>query len=550
MSRTSRWRLTALASIALAATTALAGCASGAPASQASSTPTKGGTIEFATDQEPTCLDPAPGGDQPQSLLARAYLDSLVHEKSDGTFEGWLAKSWDISADGLSYTFHLRDDVSFTDGTKFDANAVKANFEYWLNPATQSSTDARYVQDYASTDIPDPYTAVVHLKQPNAALIEVLSQSFLGIQSPTAIARGTTDNCQTPVGSGPFKITKWSKQQSVTLVRNDDYNWAPASADHQGAAYADGIDWTFISEPSTRFGALQSHQVDVIETIPPESFTTAKASSNLTVIDDLRPGGPVGYNLNTTRAPFNDLKVRQAFQFGADIASALSSVYFDAYKRTTGSLSPSTVFYDKQYDKTYSHDPDKANALLDQAGWTTKDSDGIRSKDGKKLTVTLDIDPSVQPAEVSLLEQLQSIEKKVGFDLVINKVDKGTQTQDYASWNYDLARQYWVTNTADVLRLQYSSQFIPLIGGYHSNGSGLNDPNLDSIVNQALQTTDDATRKDLYSQAQKIVSDAAVQLPAYYYPSQYAFDNTRLGGVNVDPAIRRASFYDTWVKQQ
>lgn len=121
--------LLVLVSLAVAAT-ALVGCSGGATASSTFTKPVSDGTIQFATDREPTCLDPAVGGDQPQSLIARAFLDSLTHQKLDGTVEPWLAKSWDISADGLSYTFHLRDDVTFSDGTKFDAAAVKANFEY------------------------------------------------------------------------------------------------------------------------------------------------------------------------------------------------------------------------------------------------------------------------------------------------------------------------------------------------------------------------------------------------------------------------------------
>ncbi|MCU1585069.1 MAG: gsiB 2 [Microbacteriaceae bacterium] len=551
MSRAHSTRLIALASLAIAAT-ALAGCTSTNAASSvtSSSKPTSGGTINFATDREPTCLDPAVGGDQPQSLIARAFLDSLTHQKTDGSIEPWLAKSWDISPDGLTYTFHLRDDVTFSDGTKFDATAVKANFEYWLNPATQSSVDSLYVGDYAGTDIPSPGTAVVHLKKPYSAFIQVLSQSFLGIQSPKALARGAAANCSTPVGSGPFIITKWNKQQDVTLTRNPAYNWAPASETHQGKAYASGIDWKFIAEPSTRFGALQSHEVDVIETIPPESFSVAKASKNISIIDDVRPGGPVQYVFNTTRAPFNDVKVRQAFRYGADIAAGLKSVYFGAYKAVNASLSPTTVDYDKALADAYAYNPSKAASLLDAAGWSAKDSSGYRTKDGKRLTLELNVEDSVQPSEISLLEQLQAIEKKVGFDVQINKLDSGTSSADYTSWNYDLQRQYWVTDTPDVLRYQYSSAFIPSTGGYHSNGSGLNDPKLDGLVDDALQTTDAAKRTDLYTQAQKIVSDAAVALPVYLYPSQYAFDNTRLGGVDVDPSINQVSFYDTWVKTQ
>ncbi|RNE64176.1 ABC transporter substrate-binding protein [Cryobacterium tepidiphilum] len=547
MAPTLRRRLLAVASVAMAGVL-LTGCANGTGPSAASATAAPGGTIQFATDREPTCLDPAVGGDQPQSLIARAFLDSLTHQKADGSIEPWLAESWDISPDGLTYTFHLRDDVTFSDGTPFDAAAVKANFEYWLDPATQSSVDSLYVSDYAGTDIPDPHTAVVHLKKPYSAFIQVLSQSFLGIQSPTALKRGAAENCSSPVGSGPFIVTGWNKQQDVTLVRNPDYDWAPASAEHDGPAYADGIRWAFIAEPSTRFGALQTHEADVIETIPPESFAVAKADPNITIIDKVRPGGPVQYVFNTTRAPFDDVKVRQAFRFGADIDSGLASVYFGAYKAVGGPLSPTTVDYDKAFDDVYAHDPAKANGLLDAAGWTGRDADGYRTKAGTRLTLQLNVADSVQPSEISLLEQLQAIEKQVGFDVQINKLDSGTESARYNSWDYDLDRQYWVTNTPDVLRYQYSSAFIPSTGGYHSNGSGFSDPKLDRLVDTALRSSDATERTGLYRQAQQIVSDAAVALPVYLYPSQYAFDNTRLGGVDVDPSINQVSFYDTWVK--
>lgn len=543
-----RNRLFAVATLAIAAT-ALSGCAVQVNASApASSVPVSGGTIQFATDREPTCLDPAVGGDQPQSLIARAFLDSLTHQKSGGSVEPWLAKSWDVSADGLSYTFHLRDDVTFSDGTAFDASAVKANFEYWLDPETQSSVDSLYVAQYAGTDIPDPHTAIVHLTKPYSAFLQVLSQSFLGIQSPTALSRGASENCSTPVGTGPFIVKRWKKQQDVTLVRNPAYAWAPASAKHQGIAYADGIDWKFIAEPSTRFGALQSHEVDVIETLPPENFAVAKASPTIDIIDEVRPGGPVQYVFNTTRAPFNDVKVRQAFRFGANIPAALKSVYFGAYKGVGGPLSPATVDYDKTFDGVYNYNPGKAAALLDAAGWNAKDSAGYRTHDGKRLILELNVDDSVQPSEISLLEQLQAIEKKIGLDVRINKLDSGTSSARYNSWDYDLKRQYWVTNTPDVLRYQYASAFIPATGGSHSNGSGWNDPTLDALVEKALQLPEGTERTGLYRQAQKIVSDAALALPVYLYPSQYAYDTSRLGGVSIDPSINQVAFYDTWVR--
>jgi len=121
-----RTRATATAAFVLTTTTLLAACSGGAAgaSADASATPVSGGTLQFATDREPVCLDPSVRGDQPQSLIARAYLDSLFYQAEDGSIEPWLVKEWEISDDGLTYTFHLRDDVTFTDGTPFDAEAV------------------------------------------------------------------------------------------------------------------------------------------------------------------------------------------------------------------------------------------------------------------------------------------------------------------------------------------------------------------------------------------------------------------------------------------
>ena len=535
----------------LAGTAAVAGCGGSTQAAVggASAKPVYGGTLVFATDREPVSLDPAVGGDQPQSLIARAFLDSLVHQDVDGTIRPWLVRSWTISPDGLAYTFHLRTDVHFTDGTPFDAAAVRANFAYWLDPRTQSTVDSVYVADYAATRIVDAHTAVVTLKKPNAAFLEVLAQSFLGIQSPKAIARGIDVNGQSPVGTGPFKVASWDHQDKVTLVRNDDYAWAPAAAGHQGKAYAEKIEWRFIAEPATRFGALQSGEVHVIETVPPESFAVAKKSPNLKVLDGKRPGVPTGLSMNTTRAPFDDLRVRKAFRHAADVRSGLKSVFFDAYQPYGGSLSPTTIYYDPSTEDAYPYDPAAANALLDQAGWTGRDSAGYRTKNGVRLRAVFPVYPGVQPADKSLFEQIQATEKQVGLEVVLENVDSGASTARSIAWDYDLSFGYWVTNTADALRYVYSSEFATHDGkSWHSNGSGIRNTRLDAALTQALQTTDPQRRKSLYATAQQIVSDNAVSLPLYVYPAQYGYNTDKADGVSTDPTLRLVDLYDTWVK--
>lgn len=193
----------------------------------AADAPQYGGTIILATLEEPKCLDPAFGGDVPQDIIAHQFLDNLVSQEKDGSYKPWLAKSWDISADGRQYTFHLRGDVKFTDGTPFNAAAVKTNFDHWLDPATGSGNVGPELKDYVGTQIVDDHTAIVTLKNPDAFLLTILANPETGIQSPAGLARGNTQNCLAPIGTGPFIVSGWDRGNAISFTRNDDYNWAP-----------------------------------------------------------------------------------------------------------------------------------------------------------------------------------------------------------------------------------------------------------------------------------------------------------------------------------
>ncbi len=533
----------------LASTGLVALCSVALPAYGADQ-PVKGGTLIYATDREPTCLDPHVDGDMPQVFVAQQYTDSLVSQNKDGTIGPWLAKSWTISEDGKTYTFKLRDDVTFTNGEKFNAAALKANLDHIKNPATQSSTAGGYIQQYVRTDTPDEYTAVVTLSKPYAAFLEVLAQGFLGIEAPSALARSRDANCEAPVGSGPFKITKWDRQSEIVLERNPAYNWAPPTAGHQGPAYLDKIVWKFIPEPSVRFASLQSGDVDVIESVPPESEEAAEQNPDLKLIIADRPGNPTNGAINTTRAPFDDIRVREAFVRSADIESALNSVFFGRYKRAPGPLSAATPFATADFKSLYDYDPARANKLLDEAGWTEKDSNGIRHKNGKSLTVHIPIGDFQGPAERSLWEQVQATAAQTGFDVQLEPLGFSEWLDRDAKWDYDVIPEYWNTNTADVLRIVLSSEFIPAAGsgGYHQNATGFKNAEFDSLVNKALETQDPEARRKLYYDAQKIVASNFLQVLTFPQSTRLAVYKTA-NGVRLEPSLSVTTLYDAWVQK-
>lgn len=347
----------------------------------------------------------------------------------------WLATNWEISPDRKTYTFHLKSDVKFSDGTDLDAAAVKTNFDKYLDPDAPNGTVMAYIgQYYAGGEVIDRNTYALHLKQPYSPLLTVLTQGYFGIQSPTALARGKKANCSKPVGgSGPFIIERWDRNRSITFVRNPHYNSAPANAKHQGPAYVDKVIWKFLKDPVLRYGSLTSGSSDVIYNVP--AINWADATTRFQTRQYVTPGRPNAITLNVDHAPFDDVRVRQAFAYSADREKAVETAFLGVVPfNSNGALSQSTPDYDPAAG-AYVRDPDKANALLDQAGWTSRDSDGIRTKDGRRLTarVVYAADAIVGPeGGAAILQNIAYQARDVGFDI---ELVPATQSE-YFGGNY------------------------------------------------------------------------------------------------------------------
>jgi len=199
--------------------------------------PVSGGTLVYASgDAEPTGLDPHVGGDYPQALVATQYLESLISKNSAGEIIPWLATKWTESPDGLSWDFTLKKDVKFTDGTALTPAAIAANVAHVQDPATGSSTGYLALQKVTGVTAVSADVARFTLSTPDSALLDSLSQPWLAIESATALKRSQAANCEAPVGTGPFVVTKWTHQQSISLARNDVYSSPPADAAHFGRA--------------------------------------------------------------------------------------------------------------------------------------------------------------------------------------------------------------------------------------------------------------------------------------------------------------------------
>jgi len=534
-----RRRTLPLLAVSLAGLLALAGCAAPAP-----SAPESGGTLVYATgDAEPTCLDPHVGGNYPQALISTQYLEPLVGRDEDGEITPWLATDWTVSDDGLTWDFTLREDVVFTDGTPLDAAAVKANIEHLQDPDTGSSTGYLAVEKVREVEAVDAGHARFHLTAPDSALLESLSQQWTAIQSPAGIARGIDDNCAAPVGTGPFVVDEWVPQEQITLVRNDAYVAPDGGTEDAGAPHLDEIVWRFIPDAATRWAALRAGEVNVIDNPQPDAIVAAEASEDIAHIDAPRPGSVNRIELNSGQAPFDDERVRTAFLLAADPEPGIRSLYQGTVERSFSPLASTEplAFSDPE---PFGTDVAAAEALLDEAGWTDEDSDGIRLKDGARLTVRFPVSTNQSvAAEQSLFEQIQANAAAVGFDVILTPMDLSAWYAALGANEYEAVSAPYTKVGPDVLRILYHSDgIIPAPSGYFANHAQLSDPELDAVLDAASATSDAQERADLYAQAQRIILDSRTVLPLY--DQQNHFLTRGVTGVRTLGTVATPTFVD------
>jgi peptide/nickel transport system substrate-binding protein len=539
-----RTRSLPLLALASAGALLLAGCTAGGDASDDGS-PVDGGTLTYATgDAEPTCLDPHVGGNYPQALVSTQYLESLVSKDADGEIVPWLADSWEESDDGLSWTFTLRDGVSFTDGTPFDAAAVAANVAHLQDPETLSSTGYLALQKVTGIEAVDAQTARFDLSEPDSALLESLTQPWLAMESPEALQRPQDENCESPVGTGPFVVESWTKQDRVVLTRNDDYSSPPADAGHEGPAHLDEVVWRFIPDSAARYAALQAGQVDVIDNVQPDTLVAAGKDDSLDEIDAPRPGAANRIELNSGKAPFDDERVRQAFITGVDVNDGIDSLFFGTADRSYSPLS-SVEPMAWSDESLFDVDPDAAGDLLDEAGWTERDADGYRTKGGERLSLEFPVSTNQSiPAEQSLFEQIQAGAKQLGIEVVLSPLDLSSWYGALAENDYDLVSAPYTKVGPDVLRILYDTAGItPAPSGYFANLAQLSDPELDQLLTDAAATSDPDERADLYEQAQRTILESYTVLPLYDQQNHYLVRSS-VTGVRALPPVSAVTLYD------
>ena len=524
------------------------GC--GAATAPMNTKPVSGGTLVYATgDAEPTCLDPHVGGNYPQALAATQYLESLVSKNRQGEIIPWLATKWTESADGLQWDFTLKKNVKFTDGTALTPEVIAANVAHVQNPSTASSTGYLAMQKVTGVTAVGADVARFTLSTPDSALLDSLSQPWLAIESATALKRSQAVNCESPVGTGPFVVSKWTHQQSISLARNNAYSSPPADAAHSGRAYLTAIEWRFLPDSASRYAALQAGTVDVIDNVQPDTLVAAKKSQDLVAIDAPRPGASNRIELNSSIAPFDDAKVREAFIRSANVNDAVTNLFFGTAKRSYSALS-SVEKSGVSEPSLFVYNQAAAATLLDEAGWSAKNADGYRTKDGKVLEISFPVSTNQSiPAEQSLFEQLQATSKEAGFKVDLKPLDLSSWYGALGKNQYNLVSAPYTKVGPDVLRILFDSAGTkPAPSGYFANHSQVKDPTLDALLEKAAATSDATERLSLYKQAQEIVLKGFYILPLYDQQNHY-LHRSLVKGVRAMPTVSTPTMYDSWLSR-
>ena len=476
-----------------------------------------GGKLVYGLTLTPSGIDPHVNASSELGIPLTSVYDTLVWQDPsgrasgrslDGEFVPGLAESWEVSDDGLVYTFHLRRDVKFHDGTPFNAQAVKFNLDRIVDPQTKSQKAVFMLGPYDHAEVIDDDTVKVYLKEPFAPLLDSLSQVYLGMASPTAVEKWGLDYQMHQVGTGPFIFKEYIPKDHLTLVRNPDYNWAPAIFDHQGPAYLQEVVFRFFVEPATRVLALEAGEAHVMGEIPPQDAQRLSDDPDFQLIAVALPGTPLMLFMNTQRPPTDDLRVRQALIYAADRKAIVTAIFKNLSPVAYGPLDAVTIGYDEEVARLYDHDPGLAKDLLQEAGWVDADGNGVLEKDGQPLRVEAYLmDWGFMP-EVAQLLQAQF--KAVGVEMQSQLVAYPAALEAAREGRHNLIPFTLSSSDPDILRTFFHSE-----GGF--NWAKVRDPKLDELLDEGARTLDPGKRRELYAEAQQIIMAEALILPIRDY---------------------------------
>lgn len=495
-------------------------------------------------------LYPPAAGYYPNGGILNNITDRLLWQDPD-TLElhPWIATELpEINEDATEFTFTLRDDVSYSDGSELTAGNVVKNFDLFaLGDADRGLASSEQISAYDHGEVIDDHTVRFHFSEPEPGFPQATSSFNAGLLSDDTLDHSedgfAPGNATGVHGSGPFTVTAEQLATEITLDAREDYDWAPRGVEHQGAAQLDRVSVVVTQEDSVRVGGLKSAQGDVARQIeaPEEQHL---ADDGIEILSAATNGVNNQLAFRFRHPLLSDIRVRQALIAGIDRDRILNSLFSDSYVKATSAMASTAAGYREQED-AYTHDPDRARALLDEAGWEPG-ADGIRVKNGERLSLTAN-DAQQQPRTREVITMAQEQLRGIGVELNLYPGDVAAQTA--AQPDQELI-QVNVTMVGradyDVIKSQYFSQDRNQLLNYDTADESLGDPELEELLLRVSGSVDENDRAAASGDVQDYLTEQAYVLPLFEEPQVYGVQDY-VEGFHTDP-IGRPWFYPTTVQ--
>ncbi len=471
---------------------------SGTPAGTEQTSSAEEKQLVIARPEDSDNLDPVTQDGNVNIWLFGLTMESLVQASDDGTaIEPCLADSWDISEDGLTYTFHLKPGVLFADGTPVTTEDWIWSLERARD--TKSSAWSFSLNALESVEAPDDSTIVVHLTQPWAPILSDLAMFNSAVQSKAYYEKvGEEAYKQAPMGTGPFYFSEWKKGEYVLLSKNTNY-WNPE------LPKLDSVKFLAVPDDNSRVMMLQAGEVDAISFVPWNRMKELDSDPNI-VATGLPSTEIRNLLINNTVEPLNDVRVRKALMMATN-KQELMDVALSGFGQAAISLMGPAVPYNDQTITVTTYDPEGAKALLAEAGYP----------DGFEVTLAVD---SGNTVNATLGTQLKEQWKEVGVTLNLETMEKGTINERMMNMDLQLQLRSWTNDMADPSQqLEYACVY----ENAKCLFSGWQNPEVEALVFEASAELDPARRQEIYSQIQQLYADELPVLNLFYIPYPVAY---------------------------
>lgn len=467
-------------------------------------------TVIVEIESSPTNLDPRIGTDAQSERIDELVFDSLVKKDAEFNLQPDLATSWE-TPDPRTYIFHLRHGVEFQNGRPFTARDVKWTIDSMMNHTLRTAKYQAY-RHISNVETPDPYTVVIHLRQPDASLLWNLSDGALGI-----VPYGSgSDFARHPIGTGPFEVVQQEMDRDVVLERNP-HSWQAAPKIHR-------LVFNVVPDATTRALELRKGSADIAENaLTPDMVWSIRRDPKLRVATS--PGTEVQYlTFNLRNRYLGDVKVRRAIAYAINRPLLISSL-LRGEAQLANSLLPPGHWASATDLKHYDYDPAKARQLLDAAGYHPG-SGGIRFH----LEMKTSNDEGTRLLAMALQQQLRA----VGISLDVRSFEFATFYSDISHGAFDIYGLRWIggNENPDIFRYAYASASFPPRGanrGHYSN------PEVDRLLESAATESSRPARQTDYVRVQQILADELPSLPLWFLDSVVVY-NRRISGVVASPS--------------